>query len=73
MRRALVRRVVRGVAAADAALGPPLRALVTTRPTLDDRGILVLGLAGAATLFLVQPPADAWPLAWLAPLPWLAV
>jgi apolipoprotein N-acyltransferase len=28
-------------------------------------------LAGAATMFLVQPPADLWPAAWLAPLPWL--
>ncbi len=28
-------------------------------------------LAGAATMFLIQPPADCWPLAWLAPLPWL--
>ena len=40
---------------------------------LDDRGVLGLALAGAATMFLVQPPADCWMLAWLAPLPWLAV
>jgi len=26
---------------------------------------------GAATMFLVQPPWDLWPLAWLAPWPWL--
>jgi len=40
---------------------------------LDDRGVLGLALAGAATMFLVQPPADCWMLAWLAPLPWLAI
>jgi apolipoprotein N-acyltransferase len=28
-------------------------------------------LAGAVTMFLVQPPADLWPAAWLAALPWL--
>jgi len=32
-----------------------------------------LSLAGAVTMLLVQPPADWWMLAWLAPLPWLAV
>jgi apolipoprotein N-acyltransferase len=32
-----------------------------------------LALAGAVALFLVQPPADLWPLAWLAPLPWLRI
>ncbi|MFM9059613.1 MAG: apolipoprotein N-acyltransferase [Planctomycetaceae bacterium] len=30
-----------------------------------------LALGGAAAMFLVQPPADLWMLAWLAPLPWL--
>jgi apolipoprotein N-acyltransferase len=40
---------------------------------LDDRRVLGLALAGAATMFLVQPPADCWMLAWLAPLPWLAI
>ena len=28
-------------------------------------------LAGAVSMFLIQPPADWWLLAWLAPLPWL--
>jgi len=28
---------------------------------------------GAVTMFLVQPPADLWALAWMAPLPWLAI
>jgi apolipoprotein N-acyltransferase len=32
-----------------------------------------LTLAGGLTMFLVQPPADLWMLAWLAPLPWLAL
>ena len=40
---------------------------------LDDRGVRRLALAGAALMFLAQPPADWWLLAWLAPLPWLAV
>ncbi|NDC53127.1 MAG: apolipoprotein N-acyltransferase [Planctomycetia bacterium] len=31
----------------------------------------LLAIAGAAAMFLVQPPADLWPLAWAAPLPWL--
>ena len=37
----------------------------------DDRRFLCLGLLGAVTMFLVQPPADLWMLAWLAPIPWL--
>ena len=41
--------------------------------TLHDRSVLGLALAGAATMFLVQPPADCWMLAWLAPLPWLTI
>jgi apolipoprotein N-acyltransferase len=41
--------------------------------TRDDLGLLGLALAGAATMFLVQPPADCWMLAWVAPLPWLAI
>jgi len=40
---------------------------------LDDRRVLGLALTGAATMVLVQPPADCWMLAWLAPLPWLAI
>jgi apolipoprotein N-acyltransferase len=39
--------------------------------TPDDRRVLLLSLAGAATMFLVQPPADLWMLAWIAPIPWL--
>ncbi len=30
-----------------------------------------LALGGAVTMFLIQPPADLWALAWVAPLPWL--
>jgi apolipoprotein N-acyltransferase len=33
-------------------------------------GLLV---GGGLAMFLAQPPFDLWPLAWLAPLPWLAV
>ena len=32
-----------------------------------------MALGGAVAMFLVQPPADLWPLAWLAPLPWLSL
>lgn len=32
-----------------------------------------LFVAGGLAMFLAQPPWDLWPLAWLAPLPWLAV
>ncbi|MEI7782695.1 MAG: hypothetical protein WCJ18_12330, partial [Planctomycetota bacterium] len=37
------------------------------------RGVWILAVAGALAMFLVQPPADLWMLAWLAPLPWLAL
>jgi len=43
---------------------------MTARPRNDAR-LWLLSLGGALTMFLVQPPADLWPLAWLAPLPWL--
>jgi apolipoprotein N-acyltransferase len=32
-----------------------------------------LACGGAAAMFLVQPPADLWLLAWLAPAPWVAL
>ena len=52
----------------------PCRVIVKTpMPALNDRQVWVLSLAGAAAMFLVQPPADCWMLAWLAPLPWLAI
>jgi apolipoprotein N-acyltransferase len=38
-----------------------------------DRGFRLLAFGGSLTMFLVQPPADLWFLAWLAPLPWLAI
>jgi len=38
-----------------------------------DRRTWWLAIGGAVTMFLVQPPADCWMLAWLAPLPWLAL
>ncbi|MFM8414309.1 MAG: apolipoprotein N-acyltransferase [Planctomycetota bacterium] len=34
-------------------------------------GAWLLALGGGLAMFLVQPPADLWPLAWVAPLPWL--
>jgi apolipoprotein N-acyltransferase len=40
---------------------------------LDERRVWLLSLTGAVSMFLVQPPVDLWPAAWLAPLPWLAV
>ncbi|MFM7109493.1 MAG: apolipoprotein N-acyltransferase [Planctomycetaceae bacterium] len=39
----------------------------------DAARLRSLALGGAATMFLVQPPADLWLLAWLAPLPWLGL
>ncbi len=30
-----------------------------------------LAIGGAVAMFLAQPPVDAWPLAWVAPIPWL--
>jgi apolipoprotein N-acyltransferase len=39
----------------------------------DDRDVWAAALAGAAAMFLVQPPADLWWLAWIAPLPWLVL
>ena len=37
----------------------------------DDRRVWFLSLAGALAMVLVQPPADLWMLAWIAPIPWL--
>ncbi|MCE9629196.1 MAG: apolipoprotein N-acyltransferase [Planctomycetia bacterium] len=50
-------------------------------PTGDDAATVAAGsrrlwlraISGAIAMFLVQPPADLWLFAWLAPLPWLAV
>ena len=39
----------------------------------DRRAAWILALGGALAMALVQPPADLWPLAWLAPVPWLAL
>ena len=36
-----------------------------------DRRLWLLSLAGAVAMALVQPPADLWWAAWIAPLPWL--
>ena len=38
-----------------------------------DVRLRLLAFGGSLTMFLVQPPADLWLLAWLAPLPWLAI
>jgi apolipoprotein N-acyltransferase len=40
---------------------------------VGHRRLWTAALAGATTMFLVQPPADLWWAAWLAPLPWLAI
>jgi apolipoprotein N-acyltransferase len=37
----------------------------------DERRLWMLVLGGGLALFLVQPPADLWWAAWIAPLPWL--
>jgi apolipoprotein N-acyltransferase len=41
--------------------------------TVDRRRLWIAAVLGAVTMFLVQPPADLWWAAWLAPLPWLAI
>jgi apolipoprotein N-acyltransferase len=46
-------------------LGKPTVAPMWRSPTLW------LALAGALLLWLSFPPLDWWPLAWIAPLPWL--
>ena len=38
-----------------------------------ERRLWGLALGGAIAMFLVQPPADLWWAAWLAPLPWVAL
>ena len=43
------------------------------RPPPESARTWLLAGAGAITMFLVQPPADLWMLAWVAPLPWLAL
>ncbi|MFM8735095.1 MAG: apolipoprotein N-acyltransferase [Pirellulales bacterium] len=40
---------------------------------LGDRGAWPQAVCGGVALAVVQPPADLWMLAWLAPLPWLAL
>jgi len=40
-------------------------------PAIAERRLRWLSVTGALAMFLVQPPADLWMLAWLAPLPWL--
>ena len=48
-------------------------ARLATRLSDPDGQFRLLAFGGALTMFLVQPPADLWLLAWLAPLPWLAI
>ncbi len=38
---------------------------------VDWRFSFVWAIGGALAMFLVQPPVDWWPLAWVAPIPWL--
>ena len=43
------------------------------RPSSVSSATWLLAGGGAIGMFLVQPPADLWMLAWFAPLPWLAL
>ncbi|MFM1902539.1 MAG: hypothetical protein RLZZ440_439 [Planctomycetota bacterium] len=43
------------------------------RPIPTRLGTWPLAIGGGLALFLAQPPADLWPLAWLAAVPWLAI
>ncbi|MBN1394111.1 MAG: apolipoprotein N-acyltransferase [Pirellulales bacterium] len=40
------------------------------RPRLP-KSTFWIGLAGAALLWAAMPPLDLWPLAWIAPIPWV--
>src|SRR5687767_1358573 len=59
-------------------IAPPMKAprpLAAPAPASADRfwlgRTLWLALAGSLLLWSAFPPLDLWPLAWLAPLPWL--
>src|SRR5687767_6209358 len=59
-------------------IAPPMKAprpLAAPAPASADRfwlgRALWLALAGSLLLWAAFPPLDLWPLAWLAPLPWL--
>lgn len=43
----------------------------TPRATTRWHQTLLLALASSVLLWAALPPLDAWPLAWLAPVPWL--
>lgn len=49
----------------------PLAAPARTRAPFWFSPTLGLALAGSLLLWAAFPPLDLWPLAWLAPLPWL--
>ena len=53
------------------AVAAPVRSFTLSGPL--PRWTSGMALVGAYAMFLVQPPADLWMLAWVAPLPWLAL
>jgi apolipoprotein N-acyltransferase len=42
-----------------------------TFPKLFKSQTLLLGAVGALLLYAALPPLDLWPLAWIAPVPWI--
>lgn len=50
---------------------PPVKSKTTRGEELTLPLSLLCGLAGAILLWGAFPPLDLWPLAWVAPLPWL--
>lgn len=57
---------------------PLRRAMPTTIAAVPEPGVLpvraaALGLLGMLLLGLALPPVNAWPLGWLAPIPWVAL
>ncbi len=42
-------------------------------PVRPDTAVWLPAIGGGLAMFLAQPPADLWLLAWLAPLPWLSL
>ncbi len=56
--------------------GPALTDAESSDVSLQGRwwqGTLAIALTGSMLLWLAFPPVDWWPLAWLAPIPWVVL
>lgn len=52
----------------DSPPSPPLASIPRRAPS-----VLLLAVAGAALLWLAQPPLKVWPIAWIALVPWILI